>query len=233
MREQPAKLRACLEQLGFRAARGDAQLLGDLLVGVALDVVQHEDGASAGGEPLDRLVDALREEAAVHVVFHRDGVVLHHRLELGEPPHRAQRIERAIHRDAVRPGGELRIAPPRGQRAEDLDPDFLTDVFGQVGVTGQTPDDGIDVRRVLRPKGTQRPFVTFDCLLNGQKVRRHGYSFSWSRTAVRWLPNPDITSVGEDRPLGCYVSWAEVVWLQGDGFIYPSPHPTSFFLTGA
>ena len=29
MREQPAELRACLEELGFRAPRGDAQLLGD------------------------------------------------------------------------------------------------------------------------------------------------------------------------------------------------------------
>jgi len=47
VREQPAELCACLEELGLGAPRGDPQFRGDLLVGVTLDVVQHEDRARA------------------------------------------------------------------------------------------------------------------------------------------------------------------------------------------
>src|SRR5438128_2742592 len=48
MREQLPQLRACLEQLGLRSARCDAELLGDLLVRVALDVVEHEHRSRPG-----------------------------------------------------------------------------------------------------------------------------------------------------------------------------------------
>jgi hypothetical protein len=36
-------------ELGLAAAAGDAELLGDLLVAVALDVVEDEDAAAPGG----------------------------------------------------------------------------------------------------------------------------------------------------------------------------------------
>ncbi len=63
-----------------------------------------------------------------------------------------ERVERAVDGDAVRPRSELRFPAIRRERPEDLNPHFLRDVGGEVGVADQTPDDGVDVRRVLRPK---------------------------------------------------------------------------------
>src|SRR3954470_19325915 len=41
MREQLSQLRACLEQLRFRSAGRDAELLRDLLMGIAFHIVEH------------------------------------------------------------------------------------------------------------------------------------------------------------------------------------------------
>ena len=41
-------------ELGARGADGGAGERGDLFVGVALHVVEHEDGARAGGDALQR-----------------------------------------------------------------------------------------------------------------------------------------------------------------------------------
>jgi hypothetical protein len=57
---------------------------------------------------------------------------------------------------------ELRFPAVRRQRPKDLIHTLLRDVGGEVGVADQTPDHGVDVRRVLRPEVLQRPLVAVD-----------------------------------------------------------------------
>ena len=181
MRKQPAKLRARLEQLGFRAARRDAELSSDFFVRVAFDVVHHEHRSGARRQPVRRFLDARCEQRSLAVVLHRHRVVLHVRFGLRDPARAPQRVERAIDGDAVRPRSELRLPAIRRQRPEDLDPHFLRDVGGEIGVADQTPDDGVDVRRVLRPQGLQRPLIAFDGALDEDLSPFPWGSLLWSR----------------------------------------------------
>ena len=101
------------------------------------------------------------------VVFHVD---LHGRHALGS----SQRVERPVHRDAVRPGPELRVAAKAGQRPEDLDPHFLRDVGGQIRiVSDQTSDDDVDVRRVAGPQGPHRRLIARQGALYGELFVLH------------------------------------------------------------
>ena len=51
----------------------------------------------------------------------------------------------------MRPGPELRFSTVAGQRLEDLDPDFLRDVGGDVVVATQAANDRVDMGRVPQP----------------------------------------------------------------------------------
>ena len=57
MGQHPPHPHACLERLGLRSTRGNAQRSGDLLMCVALDVVQHEHCARTRRETGRRLSD--------------------------------------------------------------------------------------------------------------------------------------------------------------------------------
>jgi len=87
-------------------------------------------------------------------------------------PGTAQRVERTVHRDAVRPRAELRIAAITRQRAKDLNPDLLRDVGGKVRIADQPPNDRVDVRSMLRPNRAQRPLIAGDCQCD-RVVRGH------------------------------------------------------------
>lgn len=83
-------------------------------------------------------------------------------FRLAYPPERPERVQRAVDRNPVRPGGELRITAVARQRAENLNPDFLRHVGRQIRVSDQPSHNRIDARRVLRPNGAQRGLVAID-----------------------------------------------------------------------
>ena len=133
-----------------------------------------------GDKPVRCFFYARGEQRALAVVFHRDRVVLDVRLGLGDPTRSPERVERAVDGDAVRPRSELRFAAVRRERPKDLNPHFLRDVGGEIGVADQTPYDGVDVRRVLRPKVVQRPLIAFDGALDEDLIHSHGVLLTWS-----------------------------------------------------
>ena len=103
------------------------------------------------------------DERPVVIRLDRRAVFLHFGLEARQPPRLPERVERAVHRDPVRPGAELRVAPVARQRAEDLNPDFLRDVRGHVRVSAhQATHDHVDVRSVPGPEGPERPLIAID-----------------------------------------------------------------------
>jgi hypothetical protein len=174
VREELAKLRARFEQLRLGSAGGDSQLLRDFLVRVALDVVQHEHGSGARRQLGRGLLDRLGDEGAIGVGLDLGAVLLDLGLEARQPATFPQRVERTVYGDAVRPSPELRIAPVAGQRSEDLNPDLLGDVRGQVGVTPhQSADDHVEVRGVPGPKGPERPLISIERASNDEELVIH------------------------------------------------------------
>src|SRR5437773_2079906 len=84
-------------------------------------------------------------------------------LDARQPARLAQRVERPIHGDAMRPRAELRVPPVTGQRPENLNPDLLGDVGGKVRVPAdQATDDHVDMRGVPGPKGPERPLIAIE-----------------------------------------------------------------------
>jgi len=175
MGEELAQLRPGFEELGLGSARRDAEIARDLLVGESFDVVQHEHSTCARRELVHRLLDRLGEEGALGVHLDRGTVLLDLRLETRQAATLSQRIHRAIDGDPVRPRSELRIPTIARQRAEDLNPDLLGDVSGQVLVVpDQSPNDEIDMRGVARPQRPQRALITFYGSTNREKLDCHG-----------------------------------------------------------
>jgi hypothetical protein len=64
---------------------------------------------------------------------------------------------------AIRCTQVLNCESPRYSAAEDLNPNFLGDVGGQIRIVAdQTAYDHVDVRGMPRPKGTERRFIARD-----------------------------------------------------------------------
>src|SRR5256885_2832260 len=57
--------------------------------------------------------------------------------------------------------------------SEDLHPDFLRDVGGQLGITTKPANDGVDVGRMLRPKPLHSPFVACNGTLEVKLIEWH------------------------------------------------------------
>ena len=141
---------------------------------IAFDVVEQEDRARAGRELRSGLLDRGGEQPAFRVRLDRCRIVLHVHLHRRRALRTPERIQRAIHCDAVRPRPELRVAAKARQRPEDLDPDFLRDVRRQIGVvTDQPPDDDVDVRRMPGPQGPHRRLVAREGSLYGELFSLH------------------------------------------------------------
>ena len=86
------------------------------------------------------------------------------------------------------PGAELRFAAVRRQCSEDLDPHLLRDVGCEIGVADKTPDDGVDVRRVLRPEVVQRPLIAFNGALDEDLIHSHWLCFLGHAGVTAGLP---------------------------------------------
>ena len=70
----------------------------------------------------------------------------------------------------------FRVAAPRRQGAKNLDPDFLRDVFGKVGITGESADNGVHMGRSV------------DSTTSAGHVRRlRSPDGLWQRRSPSWL----------------------------------------------
>src|SRR5205809_607867 len=111
--EMPAERHAGMMQLRFRRAGHDPQHVGDLLVPVPLDIVQHEHLPRAVGQAPDGLLEVHRQlrrrRAPRHPVEDVGRVVIAAALcaEGGAPG------EDDVHRQAVQPCPERLFAPER------------------------------------------------------------------------------------------------------------------------
>jgi len=150
---QPA---AGAEELRLRGPRLDAEDLADLLVGVALQVVQQEDRAVSLGEVVDRAVEILAQVgfdpgrgAGAHQLIVQRGLAGAEALDA------PQLIQRHGRRDRRDPGPERRFAAEGGDLRECAHECLLREVLGEVIVTRKPvaePEDPVDVQVVQRPR---------------------------------------------------------------------------------
>ena len=93
--------------------RGDSQFGRDFLVRIAFDIVQQEDRA-APGDSLDAAasMDAASSRVRCHVPRPR---FPRYRSDPRQAPGAAQRVQRPVDRDPVRPGAELRLSTMDGR----------------------------------------------------------------------------------------------------------------------
>src|SRR5690606_11031722 len=103
----------------LRRRLGDAQLGSDRLVRELVHVPQADDGPQAGREPVERVV------------------------AVAAPPPEVRR--RAVGRDPVHPGGELRVAPEPPQAPIGPQVGLLDDVAGVLLVTRQSVGERVGV----------------------------------------------------------------------------------------
>src|ERR1041385_3403592 len=144
----PAQQHARAGQLGLRRTGGDAEQPRDLLVAIALDVVQHEDHPRA----VRQLRDGLLE---IHVVVAPRGPgldALQYLVVADEPValdrERGALAQDEVHGQAVEPGGEARLAAERVQ----LLPRAHEHVLGELGrllVAHHAPRERVDAVDVL------------------------------------------------------------------------------------
>src|SRR3989442_64194 len=142
-------------QLRFRRSRDDAEHVGDLVVLVALDVVQHEHLARAVGEAAHRVVEVHRDVRGMRPArrrFERRGGVVE-----ASPLHAERRAPRQdhIHGQAVQPGPEGRFAPEGRELLPGADEDVLGDVVGSFQ-THHAAHQAVDARRVRAVQALER-----------------------------------------------------------------------------
>jgi hypothetical protein len=163
VRKQPAEPGTRFEQLRFRTTRRNPEFRRDLFVRVPFHIVEDEHRARTRRELLHGGIDRRRQHRALTVVLDRRRLFLYLRFHRLDSPPRSQGIQGSVDRYAVRPGREPRIATVRRERPEDLDPHFLRDVVGGVGVANQPPHYRVDTRCMQRPE-----------LAHGLLVASHG-----------------------------------------------------------
>ena len=86
------------------------------------------------------------------------------------------------------PCAELCVAAPRGQRAKNLDPDLLRDILGKIWISGESPDDGIDMRSMLVPEQAHGAFVALDRPSDYGGICLHGVCRMCHHLRPGWLP---------------------------------------------
>src|SRR5258708_1379425 len=116
MREQLSQFGPGFEQLRFRSARGDSELLSDLAVRIAFNVVKHEYRSSPWRQLAHRLLYRFGHKSPIAIVFRHRGVVLDVDFELREPPDLSERVESAVDGNSMSPRSELRITPVAWKR---------------------------------------------------------------------------------------------------------------------
>ena len=171
---------------------------------VPFHVVQQKHRARTRRQLSRGRFDGLRQHAAIAVLFHTRRVFLDLGFDARQPTRASQRVQRAIDRHAMHPRAELCVAAPRRQRAEDLNPDLLRDVFSEIGIAGQSSNNGIDMRRMLIPQQAHGALVALDCPANYGGVGIHG----------------SVESVTDFGPEGCLrrgQSWKSVGPRRGIG----------------
>jgi len=90
------------------------------------------------------------------------------------------------------PCSELRFSAVSGESAEDLDPDFLSDVGGDVVVAAEAAYDRVDVRRVPQPKLPHRFFVAID---GASKLQVIGHLHPDCQISHRREPDGFLTAI--------------------------------------
>ena len=136
-----------------------------------------------------------RQESPVGVLLGERGVVFDVGLQLREPPDLSQRVESAVDRDPMSPRSELRITPIAWERPEDLHPDLLRDVRGQLRIPAKPAYDRVDVRRMLRPKPLHGPLVAGYRALEIELIEWHlGQFLSHIPSIESFLLNGDLRS---------------------------------------
>ena len=143
----------------------DAERVGDLLVGQALDVAQDDRGPVLRRQGLERGLDVAVEVPVVEYLGRRrlgaadaGRRLLAQALE-PDPLPAAGHVQEQVCGDAVQPAleGARRV---RGQRAEDAHEDLLGEILGVVGVTGEPVGQPVDPGRVVTDHvlpGRRRP----------------------------------------------------------------------------
>ena len=109
-------------------------------------------------------------------------------LELCQPLGAPQGVQGAVHRNAMGPRPELRLAPPRRQRTEDLDPHVLRDVRREVRVTGKSPDYRVHVWGIPRPERAEGPFIAANGAPDDLVIRLHAVRLIGHVTGGQGLP---------------------------------------------
>lgn len=174
--EIPAQDPARAGKLALGGPGLDSKDLGDVVVGIPLDVVQHQDHAVAGGECSDRLlqVEALRRVAGSRLGDVRD-------IERRQASAPAQRLAGAVERDPREPGAKLRAPGKPLQPLDRADPGLLEDILrGLVVSSGEAPDEGEEGGRVTPVELTERLLVApghdegYECPVVGARRGRVG-----------------------------------------------------------
>ena len=121
----------------------DSQRFGDLTVFQSLEFTQDKNHAVILRKPLDKALDTLVHFLTKYLRFHRWSLfpgpgtsILQLGLRTGRTTLKypfvrgtSQPVEGGIGRDAINPGGELRLTSKIRQCLTDLDQDFLGQVF--------------------------------------------------------------------------------------------------------
>ena len=136
--QKVTQLHPCLVELRFAIADGTAQHLGNFIVFVTLDIMQHKDDAVSRRQTLDGppQVDPI-DGSGQDIVTGTDvppGTIFVLRLQgllqrNFREPFLAQVHEHYVHRQAMQPGGERRFTAKRGDLAIKLQEGLLRQVF--------------------------------------------------------------------------------------------------------
>ena len=166
-------------QPNLRCGDGDAELLGDRVVGELVDVSQHHDGAQLGWELIEcdqqavaQLARVCGERRVAVVVLVGDGAVgAELVVTVSSAP--ARLGHRSVRSDAVHPGGELGVASERVEAAVGPEVGLLRDVAGVFGAAGQPQRQGVGVAVRGFDQPGERGVVTVPggCDVVGERIR--------------------------------------------------------------
>ena len=144
---------------------------------VTFNVMQEEYRSRSGRKLAHGLVYRFGHETSLgirfRVVRRSRCIILDIYLHFCNSTNLAQRIERSIYGNSVRPCSELRITTVAWKRTKDLDPHFLRDVRGKIAIAAQAEYHGIYVRRVLHPELAEGTLIARHRPLHYRLLRGH------------------------------------------------------------
>lgn len=174
-------------QLRFRCADRDADHLRDLFVLVPFNVVQHENRAITGRQLLDGVAerDAVNDRHVVRVFrafnyLDRSLAVVCGLLH----PHAAfaEVHQDLVDRQTMQPSGKRRLTAKAADLSEELNKDFLREVFGFGSVRRHAKAQRIDAPVVTLIQLLERLHVAIGCGLRQLVVgARLCFGFSYGQ----------------------------------------------------